>query len=306
MNCLPEVLINLNLVLLLASPLSNVWATDNINRCIEFYSPPSKIEISAYVAITMWHADIETGDTAYPIRTARLSDVFGGFLPRPSDFELFEHRFINSKRGQSATHQAYGQGADSHELALTKNLDDRWFKEYSDSGRMGYALLDIHTPAGIRQAHLRVIDGTGSGLKPTDEPIPPGYFVPAEHLLAEKGIRTKVLDEYRRNGYRVFELGKYFIDSDLNSRDYRAARVELWKWFYRHYLVEGKLKSSKVIFVFDVFNEERRDSTIKNFGARLLSPDQFEPPLNAPNFILVSDLPTMREHVSRIIEKRKN
>jgi hypothetical protein len=306
MKGLRKVLNTFNLALVLALPLSNVWAAGNINWCAEFYSPVSKINIVASVALSKFVKVVEIGDVADESRvmiSSEFGDRYSRILANSMAFDL---KYVTPRRGQIATHRGYGDAADSRELEITKKLDEKWMEKYSDEGRMSYVLLSIRTPNGIRRAHLRVIDGSGNGLSDNRGSSTPDYFVPAEHILDHRGVQTPVLDEFRRQGYRVFEVGKYFIDGDLSPRDYAAAKVELWKWFYKYFLDDGMLIGApKIIFVFDVFNEDRRDSTIKNFGAQVLAPELFIPRLEEPNYILISDIKTMRKKVERIIKKSK-
>jgi hypothetical protein len=147
---------------------------------------------------------------------------------------------------------------------------------------------------------MRVIDGSPAADHSTTD-------LPAEILLKDKNISTDVFNEYRKKGYKIFELGKYFIDENLSPAEYNQARTEIWKWFERNYL-DIFATGEKVIFIFDVFNEKRRDSTAKYFGGQVIPEDRFTPPLVGPDFILTSDLETMREHVRALIAsgERKN
>ncbi|MBN8536662.1 MAG: hypothetical protein J0M15_06390 [Deltaproteobacteria bacterium] len=306
MKGLLKVLTSFNLAFLLALPLSNVWAAGTINWCIEFYSPVSTINIKASVALSKSARIIEIGDVTNESRVMLADESGDGFSRMLANSMGLDFKYVGPRSGQNATHKGYGDAADSRELEITKKLDEKWMEKYSVEGRMSYALLNIRTPNGLRRAHLRVIDGSGNGLSQNKGNSTPDYFVPAEHILDYRGVQTPILDEFRRQGYRIFEVGKYFIDGDLSPRDYAAAKVELWKWFYKYFLDEGILQgASKIIFVFDVFNEDRRDSTIKNFGAQVLAPELFIPRLEEPNYILISDIKTMRAKVERIIKKSK-
>jgi hypothetical protein len=125
--------------------------------------------------------------------------------------------------------------------------------------------------------------------------------------LHDEGIESHFFAEsFAFTGHRVFELGGYFIDERLPPEVYRQVRKALWEWFYANYLAEGGSHSNPNkddIFMFDVFSESRRDSTIKLTDAFVLPNQAFNPPLQAPHYILSSMTGSMRRKIQALLAK---
>jgi hypothetical protein len=287
------------IVLSLLCPSSKGWASS----CLSVYknSSPIEMELSAYYVLPgraghfeTWHArgDSESklvyegirreGSPALAIQREIIEDVLS--LPRAA---VEKYESLIEKEEHTLSHRSYGQ-------ALLKA---------ADQGRLSGIAIKVKINGEMKiVGGISVNDGTDYLLVDksvrvlTTDPT-----TPLEFLLENRKTETQEIDQLRKKGMIIYELSKYMIDESLPPHIYKAVRKQIWRWFYDNYLRPSQLGSNKVVFLFDVFSERRKDATVKTYGARVIPPESFQPRLDPPNYILISNLKSMRAGVRRII-----
>lgn len=296
-------------------------------KCIELYS--SQNETAALIvsgrvqsphnlqpySVLYIEKNIRLGSQREFVMVDTLPDG-DGFLPTASDMIALKryHEVASGYQlGLGTIHQRYAGRLTEAELKAVIAGDWKNLSEALNSHRLGYIsvksepqkLNDYQMQQETKndlKGFLRVHDGTDYRKLGIDTAQTESSFeMPSESLLAVKGIKTQVFDDYRSQGYQIFELGKYYIDPDLSPNQLKFVRNELFKWLIKNYLISGSTASDKVVFVIDVGSKVTARAYRILFGARELSIDLFMPALKSPDSILVVDQKILLERLQKII-----
>ena len=258
--------------------------------------------------------DLATGETIQ--RSSRLADLqnddFFGFLPSPKFMETAD-LYQGFASGLNAFAQGAGRRVTPEESAAILANDKALFERFINSQRLGYAFVNkaydpyaastqTQTP---HSAFIRVYDGTDysrfnipgiSGAKLNSSPE-----LPTEISMNRQNIKTDFFESYRRQGYQVFQIGKYVLSTELKPAEKKAARNEIFKWLLENYLDPAKMLSEKVVFVINVDSLPHEKTYRKFFGTTVVDPNRFDPPIPAPNAILVVEQKILRQRLLDIL-----
>jgi len=223
------------------------------------------------------------------------SDSFIDFKNNPSPFNFlyFSPEYAS---GLSRVHSAYGDRLSQTEKTIVNSED--WGLFFRDLQKLNISFATVAadgTQKNINSTHvggfLRVVQ--------TDET----EKSPAENILADKRIASDYFDNFRRSGYLIFEVGKFFVSKDLSPMQRKATKRELLTWFYDYFLAPGKLGTDKVIFVFDTSHPVQANLYKADYGAEVIPSENFSPPLSKTDQILIVSLATLRERVAGFLLK---
>ena len=207
-----------------------------------------------------------------------------GFIPTKASFE-YHSLFWHLSWGIESVHQNYGGRLSLSEKKLIDKTDWQNFLHQFDIHHLGYVTVTEHeTVVGF----LRVYNGIHD-------------LMPVEEILKEKNISTDIFNSYRKQGFEIAEIGKYFLSPLLDSKDLKLVRKNMWMWFLKTYLDPKDPHFSKKLFIIDVSNEIHARTYERVFGAKRIAADHFSPPLNSPDSVLTVDAVTLRERILKMI-----
>ena len=295
----------------------------NLSFSSAVYSPVLKIQGRAQPA----NNQILVQDTSGPIsdfkiienlkypKTYSYEDFLNmdiGFVVTAESVNAVEETFrlrYNYSWGLEAFSQGFSRRTTSEEKASIQKSDQDFFNHYIDSHRLGYALI---SPQGRKNtepfsAFIRVYDGTDYARFGIQSKVKNSskykYLLPTEIMFEKNNIKTDLFESYRKQGYQLFQIGKYVLDESLSSTEKKESRNAIFKWLLRNYLDPEKTLNGKVMFVINV-DSAAHERTYRNaFGTVKVNPEMFNPPIQEPNSILVVDLQTLRSHLQKLIEK---
>jgi hypothetical protein len=94
--------------------------------------------------------------------------------------------------------------------------------------------------------------------------------MPHLKLLEDERVNADSMRSFyemmHEQGVKIFEMGTYMIDDQhLTPTQYKQVRKALWQYFYNEYFAgtSTDLDPHGMFFVFDVYGEDRKDSTLK-------------------------------------------
>ena len=207
-----------------------------------------------------------------------------GFITTPLQLDE-AHRANSLAAGIHETHRNYGDRLSDEEKKLVMESDWNNFGVSLKSERLGYTAVG----RGNRTfGFLRVYDGT---FGPT----------PAEVLLQKKSVKTEYFSNLREKKMKIFELGKYFLDSNLEGIDRLAIRSEMFKWLLDTYLSGDQKYLEQRIFIIDVSSITHAKAYQKMFGAQIISADSFSPRLTDVDFVMTVSAEVLKEHLLKLI-----
>ena len=215
------------------------------------------------------------------VSTSPPDDI--GFIPTYADYD-YEALSWHLAWGIESTHRSYGRRLSDNEKKVIAKFDWERFRSSLSSENFGYVSVTLNKET---KGFLRVYSGTARGM-------------PAELLLKEKNIQTSVFDRYRSQGYELFELGKYFLSSDLNPVEIKNVRAAIFKWLIKTYLNDKKVYAKRLYFI-DVSSPVHARAYKAMFGAKEIDRKLFEPALDPVDSILFVDPMTLRDRLEKII-----
>ena len=220
-----------------------------------------------------------------------------GFLYSPIDFELWSYQ-ANLAEALSFLYRGYGTRLTEVEKQFVKNVDYQSVIAMADLQRAGYIV--IRSSQNIA-AMARVYDGTDHSHQTQSSyygsHLHSNPSLPSESILKEKNIKTEVFSDLRKNGFQIFELGKYFIGEDNSPIEKLQIKKSIFNWVLRNYLFGDDAALAKIRFVIDVSNPVHERAYRSLYGAKSLDENLFDPPLKSPDFIMLVDGATLKSHL---------
>lgn len=151
---------------------------------------------------------------------------------------------------------------------------------------------------------LRVFDGTEYKRlrqNPASWKEYYGPILPVEFSFQQRGITTSFFQKLRKEDRHIFEIGKFFIEEDLNPTNKKTVRKTLLRFLKEFYLnPDYLLFKDKVTFVIHVGSEVHQKAYQRAYGAKVLKDPDLERQLKPDEALLVVDLKTLSEKLSGI------
>jgi hypothetical protein len=208
------------------------------------------------------------------------------YTPNPMEQQIAD-RFFELSSGIRETHRSYGTRLSDAEKNLVQASDAVSIPTSLIYNLVGFVGV---SKEGRKVGFLRVYNGTN-------------HYTPSELILNQKEIRTDFFMNYRRQNFRILELGKYFLEADLSSTDRAAARSELFKWLVENYLNDSSEVLEKTLFVIDVSSLVHARAYKKMFGAEIVDASNFNPPLASVDFIMTVKASTLKQRLLELISE---
>ena len=247
---------------------------------------------------------------------------FDGFLISGADIRAMmqnEELRLGLLTGLKTIHLSYKPRMAEEVIKLVTDLDFAAFERDIVSYRLGYVLVrsrdakepvyDVFETGNAEkpyEAFLRVFDGTDYkrldgveiGVKAETS-----YELPVESLIAGLGIQTSYFENLRNQGFRIFEIGKYYINPELTPELHRIARLSLLSWLYENYLDPSISNMERTIFVIDAGSLVHSRAYRVSFGAKKVSDDQFNPRLEPSDSVLYIPIDVLRARIEKVLKK---
>jgi hypothetical protein len=113
---------------------------------------------------------------------------------------------------------------------------------------------------------IRVFDGSiyTDGVRAIDNPA-----LPLEKILRKFNKSTDVVNQRRRLGFDVFEIGKYYLSERLKSENYDEVRKDILRWLLDYLDTRSEDMLSKSYFFAHVASRAHLRAYERFFGFRL-------------------------------------
>ena len=220
------------------------------------------------------------------VRRSEYTDDYMGFIVTPLQMDEADRAHFLAA-GIQETHRNYGSRLSDAEKKLVMQSDWDNFGVSLSSENLGYAAIGH---GNITVGFLRVYDGTDKST-------------PAEVLLRKKSVKTSYFDQFRSRKIKIYELGKYFLESTLNSQDRHIVRSEMFEWLIKTYLSGSKESLAQKLFIIDVSSLAHAKAYQKMFGAQIIPAENFSPRLTDVDFIMTVEASVLKENLLRLINQ---
>ncbi len=223
---------------------SQCWGHAAVQTCRSLFSPSDSTPEVSHITVTSlaYSPVVETRNGQFIYQPDKVllqgyqvkskTSYFQKMIPFFDPVTLIRMPFIHflHQQGLKGIYQVY-------EKILTPELHDaiKSIEESLARNRQmlviikeGDFLLDLAEPNKVL-GFFRVFDGTIYHNGPRAES---NHKAPLELILASQGKSTKALDQMRAKDFSVFEVGKYFLNSNLSAEMTVATKWEIRKWLF--------------------------------------------------------------------------
>lgn len=146
---------------------------------------------------------------------------------------------------------------------------------------------------------LRVFDGTEyKKLKPEAESWKEYYepLLPVEFIFQQRNIKTSFFNNLRQENGHIFEIGKFFINEELNSENKKIVKKALLRFLKEIYLKpEYLIFKDKVNFIIHVGSVIHQKAYERNYGAKVINDPELNNQLKPGEALLMVDIKTLTE-----------
>ncbi len=248
-------------------------------------------------------ANPATGQDHRVLRTEQRLDPNSdiGFLPTPAELQSAQLSYQFST-GLSAFVEGFSRRGSLEEMQQMKKNDQAMVNHFLGSQRLGYSFTTESSDPGAKfSSFIRIFDGSDySALGFSDGPkVQSSFLLPTEISFLKAGVKTDFFNNFRKQGFQIFQIGKYVLKKEMTPRQRAHARRKHMNWILENYLDPATTLSDKVIYIINVDSLAHEETYNKEFGTQRADPELFDPPIAPPEAVLYVDQQTLRRHLEK-------
>ncbi len=258
------------------------------NSCSAIFAA-SKHKIGQTLAVSLYYAPpMVTRDGVIGMTGQVLVETYGlGYKPRLQKLTPYQdvYRHIPRAFGKSQFHEAglkaiyasYGDLVDSKTVNLVMKVESLLPLERQTSIIIREVGTKNSPIFGSVFGFMRIFDG--SIFKPTTASAGREFSngtLPLERILSLTSKKTSIVESKRREGARVFEIGKYFLSDQMLPRDHQAVRRDILTWLNQFITDRGPADLSTSYYFAHVASRVHQLAYQRFFGFEVVPKDLSE------------------------------